>query len=162
MAALGQLDLCATLCDIEPASPASNKTRHVSLRVPDALYQRLEVIASEQDETVSQVARRLLERGSTPPAGPLAAVDDAITALQHVRRGITDDAARRAPIAGRPTDELSPDGDRTVRAREVNVQNARSNFSRLLADVGRGEEIVIVHAGVARARLAPVGDDEST
>ncbi len=41
-------------------------------------------------------------------------------------------------------------------ARTVNVHEAKTHLSRLLAEVGRGEEIVIARAGKPVARLVPV------
>lgn len=38
----------------------------------------------------------------------------------------------------------------------VNVHEAKTHLSRLLADVARGEEIVIARAGKPIARLVPV------
>jgi prevent-host-death family protein len=38
----------------------------------------------------------------------------------------------------------------------VNVHDAKTNLSRLLAEVERGEEIVIARAGTPCARLIPV------
>ena len=42
----------------------------------------------------------------------------------------------------------------------VNVHDAKTNLSRLLAEVERGEEIVIARAGTPCARLIPVQRDE--
>lgn len=40
--------------------------------------------------------------------------------------------------------------------RLVNIYDAKTNFSKLLADVERGEEILIGRAGEPIARLSPV------
>ena len=42
----------------------------------------------------------------------------------------------------------------------VNVHDAKTNLSHLLAEVERGEEIVIARAGTPCARLVPVRQDE--
>ena len=42
----------------------------------------------------------------------------------------------------------------------VNVHDAKTNLSHLLAEVERGEEIVIARAGTPCARLIPVRQDE--
>ncbi|MCB7135146.1 type II toxin-antitoxin system Phd/YefM family antitoxin [Cellulosimicrobium marinum] len=42
--------------------------------------------------------------------------------------------------------------------RTVNVHEAKTHLSRLLADVEAGEEIVIARAGKPVARLTPTGD----
>lgn len=39
---------------------------------------------------------------------------------------------------------------------EVNVHDAKTHLSRLLADVERGEEVVISRAGKPVARLVPI------
>lgn len=39
---------------------------------------------------------------------------------------------------------------------KVNVHEARENFSKLVARVSRGEEIIIAKAGTPVARLVPV------
>jgi prevent-host-death family protein len=39
---------------------------------------------------------------------------------------------------------------------EVNVQEAKTNLSRLLQRVDAGEEVIIARAGVPVARLVPV------
>ena len=40
---------------------------------------------------------------------------------------------------------------------KINVHEAKTQFSRLLARVGEGEEIVISKAGKPVARLVPIG-----
>jgi predicted DNA-binding protein len=76
--------------DLSPTSPVG-KTRHVSVRMPDDLYERLENAARQDGATVSEFARRLLEVGLTPPDAPAAAIDEAIDALRRAR----------PPVAGR-------------------------------------------------------------
>jgi prevent-host-death family protein len=122
---------------------AAGKARHVSIRVSDDLFERLELLAGERDETVSQCARRLLERGLSP--APRDAIDDAITALEIVRGRVAASTASSVPerVADAST------------GRTVNIMNAKTNLSRLIADVSRGEEVVISHAGAPRARLVP-------
>lgn len=39
----------------------------------------------------------------------------------------------------------------------VNVHEAKTNFSKLLDRVGRGEEIIVAKAGRPVARLVPIG-----
>ncbi len=39
----------------------------------------------------------------------------------------------------------------------INIHEAKTHFSRLLARVGEGEEVVIAKAGKPVARLVPVG-----
>ena len=45
--------------------------------------------------------------------------------------------------------------------RTVNVHEAKTHLSALLADVAAGEEIVIARAGKPIARLLPVGADSA-
>ena len=66
-----------------PSAPP--KSRHVSIRVPDELFDRLERLAAQRSESVSQCARRLLVDGLVDEREPTAAIDDAITALQRAR-----------------------------------------------------------------------------
>ena len=44
----------------------------------------------------------------------------------------------------------------------VNVHEAKTHLSRLLARVGAGEEIVIAHAGKPVARLVPIEGQVTT
>jgi len=71
---------------VPPASNVGND-RHVSVRVPSDLFERVEVLALGRGETVSQAIRRLvaesLDRADHPDA---AALDAAIAALQSLRR----------------------------------------------------------------------------
>lgn len=126
--------------------PAGGRTRHVSIRVPHDLYQRLERCADDQDETVSQAARRILSEGLAPPGRD--AIDDAISALLTVRRQLPhhDDSAHATPHE----------------TRSVNILNAKTDLQRLIEEVGRGAEIIITHAGAQRARLVPVVSPRAT
>jgi prevent-host-death family protein len=42
-------------------------------------------------------------------------------------------------------------------SKTVNIHDAKTHFSRLLARVGEGEEIIIAKAGKPIARLIPIG-----
>ncbi|MBX2799556.1 MAG: type II toxin-antitoxin system Phd/YefM family antitoxin [Myxococcales bacterium] len=42
--------------------------------------------------------------------------------------------------------------------KQVNVQDAKTQLSRLLADVEQGQEVVIARAGRPVAKLVPVGE----
>ena len=66
-----------------PSAPP--KSRHVSIRVPDELFDRLERLALQRGESVSQSARRLLVAGLVDEREPTDAIDDAIIALQLAR-----------------------------------------------------------------------------
>ena len=68
------------------AAPA--KTRHVSIRVSDELFARLEDAARVQGETVSECARRLIESGLVARPGPVVAIDEAIAALRGARSAL--------------------------------------------------------------------------
>jgi len=61
--------------------------RHVSVRLPTDLYERVQAIAGTRGESVSQVLRRLVSesiaRLDHPDAG---AIDTANAALQELRR----------------------------------------------------------------------------
>ena len=65
--------------------PPAPKGRHVSIRVSDDLYARLEAAAAVHSETVSQTARRLLEEGLSHRSGAATAIDDAIAALTEAK-----------------------------------------------------------------------------
>ena len=71
---------------LEPP-PSDAKDRHVSVRVPTELYERVEQVAGGRGESVSQAMRRLvaesLDRISHPD---VAALDTAIAALENLRR----------------------------------------------------------------------------
>lgn len=69
---------------LDRASTAA-KSRHVSIRVPDVLFDQLERLAAARSETVSQCARQLILDGLTDHTGPTSAIDDAISALQRAR-----------------------------------------------------------------------------
>lgn len=49
---------------------------------------------------------------------------------------------------------------RRPRVKEVNVHQAKTHLSRLLADVERGEEVIIARAGKPIARLIRFDRDE--
>ncbi len=142
---------------------SQGKTRHISIRVPGELFDALEALAATNDETVSHAARRLLSDGTGPRGNSSGGLDDAIAILQRLRRSAATGPTQREPFS--PLGELAtpPTEDRPATpapespARTVNVLNAKANLSRLLADVARGEEIVIAHAGT-RARLVPADD----
>jgi prevent-host-death family protein len=133
-------------------------SRHVSIRVPLALYHHLESLADDHAETVSQTARRLLSEGLEPPGRN--AIDEAITALLLIRRRFPDDRATGAagpavtggPVAG-PTATRVP-----IPSRTVDILNAKTDLQHLIDEVGRGVEIIITHAGARRARLVPIAD----
>ena len=64
--------------------------RHLSLRIPNSLFERLEAIAIDRGETVSQTARRLLTDGIDRSTNPdCASIDTVIAALQELRRTLT-------------------------------------------------------------------------
>jgi prevent-host-death family protein len=44
---------------------------------------------------------------------------------------------------------------------EVNIHDAKTNFSKLLQRVAAGEEITIAKAGVPVARLVPIGPSKT-
>jgi predicted DNA-binding protein len=78
---------------LEP-STNSAAMRHLSLRLPPELHQRLESLAASQGESVSQTARKLLERGIEGQANPdREALDQAIATLEHFRSAIPPTAA---------------------------------------------------------------------
>lgn len=116
-------------------------SRHVSMRVPVALYERLERLANDSHESVSQCARRLLGDGLEAPDRD--AIDDAISALLLVRRQLSEH--------DRVTEYAAP-----VESRVVNILNAKTDLQHLIDDVQRGVEIIITHAGAQRARLVAV------
>jgi hypothetical protein len=148
-------------------------SRHVSIRVPLALYQQLEALAGDHAETVSQTARRLLSEGLQPPGRNT--IDDAITALLLIRRQFPDDAATddaglavAGPtaaglavaglgVAGLPVAGLAATRD-PIPSRTVDILNAKTDLQHMIDEVGRGVEIIITHAGAQRARLVPIAD----
>lgn len=71
--------------DVPENMPPAPKGRHVSLRVPDELYARLEAAAAINSESVSQTARRILADGLTARTDTETAIDDAIEALTRAR-----------------------------------------------------------------------------
>ncbi len=72
---------------VDPNAP---KSRHVSIRIPDDLYERIEVLARANGQNVSRCARRILEVGVASEGGPVADIDDAIATLQRVRAELED------------------------------------------------------------------------
>ena len=136
--------------------PVAGGSRHVSIRVPLALYQQLEALAGDHAETVSQTARRLLSEGLEPPGRN--AIDEAITALHLIRRQFPDDDATAGlavadlPVAGRAATRVP------IPSRTVDILNAKTDLQHLIDEVGRGVEIIITHAGAQRARLVPIAD----
>jgi predicted DNA-binding protein len=68
-------------------TPATSNDRQVSIRVPVELYERIDAIARDCGETVSQTMRKLvaesIDRIDHPDA---VAIDTAIAALQQLRR----------------------------------------------------------------------------
>ncbi len=76
-----------------PSEPAE-ETRHLSLRIGSSLFDRLEALATQNSETVSQVARRLLDRGVDSFVNPdHEAIDSAIATLEHLRSKLASKAA---------------------------------------------------------------------
>ena len=74
--------------------PNSEAMRHLSLRLPLDLHKQLETLAANNGESISQVARRLLERGIEGHSNPnRQAIDQAIATLEHFRLGIPPAAA---------------------------------------------------------------------
>ncbi|MGI9644917.1 MAG: type II toxin-antitoxin system Phd/YefM family antitoxin [Ilumatobacteraceae bacterium] len=132
-----------------------DKSRHISVRVSDELFAGLEALAAANAETVSQVARRLLTDGLAPRAGD---IDDAIAILQRLRRSPAGRPTVPVGTVDQQTESPPPASESDAPVRTVNVLNAKANLSRLLADVARGDEIVIVHAGSSRARLVAADD----
>ncbi len=124
------------------------RSRHVSMRVPIELFVRLEALAAERNESVSQAARRLLSSGLEPPGRD--AFDAVISTLLSVR----DQLAHERPATASPHDGRG--SGRSASIRTVDILNAKTDLQRLISDVGRGEEVVITHAGAPRARLVPV------
>jgi hypothetical protein len=111
------------------------------MRIPVALYERLERLAHDGHQSVSQCARRLLADGLEAPDRD--AIDGAISALLLVRRQLAEH--------DRLTHYAAP-----VESRVVNILNAKTDLQHLLDDVQRGVEIIITHAGAERARLVAV------
>ena len=73
---------------LERQAPLSgDEGRHLSLRVPADLLGRLEQLAVQRNETISQTARRLLADGLGRIDDPdREAIDTAIAALEKLRR----------------------------------------------------------------------------
>jgi hypothetical protein len=129
------------MTDTTSPAPSSSGSRHVTMRVPGELYARLEALAADNGETVSQSARRLLSDGLGTPDRD--AVDQAIATLLRLRRLLAIDARPAGP---------------PIASRTVNILNAKTDLQHLIEDVGRGVEIIITHAGAQRARLVPIDE----
>lgn len=72
---------------LDASAAASANDRHVSVRLPTALYERLDAIARSHQETVSQSIRRLVGEALDHIDHPdVAALDTAISALQNLRQ----------------------------------------------------------------------------
>lgn len=124
------------------------RSRHVSIRVPVELFQRLEALAIERNESVSQAARRLISHGLEP--GGRNAIDDAIATLMSVR-------SHYAPASRSSGAVVHESGEtRQAAPKRIDLLNAKTDLQRLIAEVSRGDEFVITHAGAPRARLVPV------
>ena len=124
------------------------RSRHVSIRVPVELFQRLEALAVERNESVSHAARRLISHGLEP--GGRNAIDDAIATLMSVRGHYTS-ASRSSGAVVHESGEA-----RQAAPKRIDFLNAKTDLQRLIAEVSRGDEFVITHAGAPRARLVPV------
>jgi hypothetical protein len=129
------------------------RSRHVSIRVPVALFQRLETLAVERNESVSQAARRLISHGLEP--GGRNTIDEAIATLMSVR----DHYPPRKRSTGATGHESG--AVRQSAPKRIEILNAKTDLQRLIADVSRGDEFVITHAGAPRARLVAVDDRSS-
>ena len=74
--------------------PVDDGMRHLTMRMPIAMYARLGEVAAERNLTVSQRARQLLTDGLQPPRLPeREALDVAIAALDEMRRRLPPSAA---------------------------------------------------------------------
>jgi predicted DNA-binding protein len=70
------------------------EARHLSVRLPADLIERLEEVAAQRGETVSRVARRLIAEGLAPTETPdQEALETAIAVLEKLRRGLESPAA---------------------------------------------------------------------
>jgi len=79
---------------LERQALSGDEGRHLSLRVPGELFGRLEQLAAQRNETISQTARRLLADGLGRIDDPdREAIDTAIAALEQLRRGHDSSAA---------------------------------------------------------------------
>jgi len=75
-------------------SLSGTEGRHLSRRVPAELLGRLEELAAQRNETISQTARRLLADGVDRIDDPdRAAIDTAIAPLEKLRRSHDSSAA---------------------------------------------------------------------
>jgi predicted DNA-binding protein len=76
------------------SAESNDESRHLSLRIPVSLYERLEALAAQNSESVSQAARRLLDRGVGDIENPgREAIDQAIATLEHLRSKLPSTAA---------------------------------------------------------------------
>ena len=136
------------------SEPTSDMSRHISMRLPTELYQRLEALAVDCNESVSQAARRLLSEGLEIPDEQ--AIDRAIATLLLVRNQLS----RRgdAPVATTPA--AAPASAKAVRT--IDLFNAKTDLQHLVDEVARGDEIVITYAGSRRARLVGMPRTDTT
>ena len=80
--------------DYLPKPIPDDGMRHLTLRLPIAMYARLAEVAAERSLTVSQLARQLLTDGLQPARLPeREALDVAIAALDEMRRRLPPNAA---------------------------------------------------------------------
>jgi predicted DNA-binding protein len=76
------------------SAESNDESRHLSLRIPVSLFERLEALAAQNSESVSQTARRLLDRGVGDVHDPdRDAIDQAIATLEHLRAKLPSTAA---------------------------------------------------------------------
>ncbi len=84
----------ATGQKLEREAVSGDEGRHLSLRVPNRLYEQLEPLAAERNESVSHAARRLLDNGLARLMDPdRDDIDTAIAALERLRRSRGPSAA---------------------------------------------------------------------
>ncbi len=84
----------ATGQKLERVGVSGDGGRHLSLRISNELFEQLDAIAAERDESVSQTARRLLSDGVARTVNPdREALDTAIAALERLRRSGGSSAA---------------------------------------------------------------------
>lgn len=84
----------ATRQKLERVAVSGDGGRHLSLRISNDLFEQLDAIAAERDESVSQTARRLLAEGVARTVNPdREAIDTAIAALERLRRSGDPSAA---------------------------------------------------------------------
>ena len=97
--------------DLSPEWDATSpQTRHVSLRVPIELYERLESQAYARKESVSRYARQLLTDGlNASGQNDLQSVDRAIVLLRQLRNQLADGDRSEGHLLARP-ESPTPDG----------------------------------------------------